>query len=90
MGDSLPMYLFLKKAIDHPFSKTFFCNHQRTGLELLNGVLNQQEQKGAPYRRHLTSVFLWKCQETAFVVIENTAQLFEGCSICESLPENSF
>ena len=71
----------MKKAIDHPFLKSFFCNHQGTGLELLNGVLNQQQLRGVPHRSHLTSVFVRKCQETAFVVIENTAQLFEGCVV---------
>ena len=78
MGDSLPFYLFVKKATDHPFLKSFLCNHQGTGLELLDGVLNQQEQKGVLYRRQLTSVIFWKCQETGFVVLGNIAQLFEG------------
>ena len=77
LGDSLPFYIFLKKATDHIFLKTFLCNHQRTGLELLNGVLNQQEQKGVLYRRQLTSVIFWKCQGTGFVVLGNTVQLFE-------------
>ena len=78
VDDSLPFYLFVKKAKVHPFLKRFFCNHQGTGLELLNGVLNQQQQKGVLYRRQLTSVIFWKCQETGFVVLGSTAQLFEG------------
>ena len=59
VGDSLPFYLFVKKATNHPFLKSFFCDHQGTGLELLNGDLNQQEQKGVLYRRQLTSVIFY-------------------------------